>query len=129
MITREDLKGGAKRYATMPSHEREQVDRKMESITRECVQHQEQKIRDGKSMIAALSHEAAGYCHKVIVNGAVTIVTPATIGGNEVMERTLTEQERKIEGIVRSIKYDLTVEAACILLESFLTKGAENVKE
>lgn len=128
-IEAKDLIGGAKRYSSMPSYEKQKIDRQVEAMTRECENHEREKIKDGQRMIADLSKEAAGYCHKVIVNGAVTIMTPAYIGGNEFKEEPMTDRERFIESVVRKIVYELSVEEACQYLNGLIKEGAENVSK
>jgi len=64
----QSLRGATKKYNSLPSSEKEAIDRKVEHMTTEVERHEEGKIRDGKNMISAISKDVADYCHKKIVN-------------------------------------------------------------
>lgn len=69
MLKANDLQGAAKKYESLPSYEKEQIDRKVDSMTAEIERHEESKVKDGKSMIQSLSKELAGYAYGYVLNG------------------------------------------------------------
>lgn len=129
-MTAEELRGASKKYESLPSHEKESIDRQFNEITAQVERDQEAKVRDGKAMIASLSKDAANHCVRTIMNGGYFQV-PAKNGGNEFMPEELSPEQKLIESLVRSIKYQYTVEQAVDVLMGALDlnkiKGADHV--
>lgn len=67
-LTASDLRGAAKKYDALPASEKEAIDKKMAKINADVERHEEEKFKDGRRMIQALSKEASGYVHSKIVN-------------------------------------------------------------
>lgn len=118
-MTAGELKGASQKYETLPSHEKESIDRQFSDITREVEKHEESKHRDGRNMLQALSKEAANFCVRTIINGGY-FQFPSKQGGNEIMPEQISAEQRIIENLVRSIKYHYTVEQAVEVLMSAL---------
>lgn len=111
----DDLRGGAKKYEALPSSEKESIDRQFAEITRQVEAHEESKVSGFETLKQGLVREAVRDCQRII-NGGVWSM-PTKNGGNIIMEKELSEEDKELERIVRSIKYDLSVEQAVELLK------------
>ena len=111
----EELRGATQKYNSLPSSEKESIDRQFNEITAKVEKDEQDKIKDGQNMIQALSKEAAQHCIRVIKNGGYFQI-PAKHGGNEFMPEQISAEQRIIEDLVRSIKYQYAVEQAVEIL-------------
>lgn len=64
----QELRGAAKKYNSLPSHEKVAIDRKMDEINRNIEAHEESKIKDGKNLVSALSKEMTSYAYGFVLN-------------------------------------------------------------
>lgn len=110
-LTAQDIRGGAAKYESLPAHEKQAIDRKFDEITREVESHNESRERSADNDLKTLAKEVGTHCYRQIINGGYFQI-PTRHGGNEFKEEQVSEEDKKIEAVVRKIVYDLTVEQA-----------------
>lgn len=111
MLTAQDIKGASKKYDSLPSSEKESIDRQFNEITKDVEAHSESNKKSAWRDCQEAMKDVSGYAYRHIVNGGVWSV-PSRQGGNEFMEEPISEEEQKLERLVRKIIYELKVEDA-----------------
>ena len=109
MMTEQDLRGASKKYDALPAHEKVAIDRQFDSMVKEVDQFNESKEAGLNQDLQALARDVGTHCYRQIVNGGYFAI-PSRHGGNEFKGEPMSEEDKKIEQVVRKIVYDLTVE-------------------